>query len=394
MGAADEGGGDGLDAQRAPVRDTSALAADLEALCAVERRFAGSEAERRMLDAVRARLPAGTVARAEGFVGHTAPRLVLGFHGVAALLSALVGLYDPRLGALGSLLTAASLVGEGTGRLGLLRFWLPRVPSYNLVVPPPAGEVLGTLVLCAPLDVPRSRPWRGTWPRRPNLGVLVSAGAVTALLLLRALSEPFGTPLLTVYVGAVAVLLATAVLGLLSRRPTRAARNDAGGPAVVLEVLRRIQAAPPPGLAVWTVFTGCGRAFQDGMKTFLLLRGQRLPRPVLVLSVVEADRPTLHAVTSEGPLWPQHHRPTGPALAERLRWAGARLPEADRPEPTDARAAMILGYRALALVGGEGEPSVAGAARSADVVEAVLRWYAADLAQVAADAPGVADRLG
>ncbi len=32
MGAADEGGGDGLDAQRAPVRDTSALAADLEAL--------------------------------------------------------------------------------------------------------------------------------------------------------------------------------------------------------------------------------------------------------------------------------------------------------------------------------------------------------------------------
>ena len=43
------------------------IAADMAALSRIEQRFAGTEDERRMLDAVRARLPEGVDARVEGF---------------------------------------------------------------------------------------------------------------------------------------------------------------------------------------------------------------------------------------------------------------------------------------------------------------------------------------
>lgn len=370
------------------------LAADLEALGAIEQRFAATEAERRMLDAVRARLPAGVESRVEGFVGHPAPLFVLGVHGVFMFGGGMVGLLDPRVGALVCLLVTVSLVGEGTGRLGMLRWWLPRSPSYNLVVPPPAAvsnePVLGTLVLAAPLDVPRWRMWRPSWMTRPVLGVLVSGGVLASLLLLRALSEPLGRTLIGMYGVALGVTGVTSTFVFLSRREERHASSDASGPATLLALLRRLQADPLPGVRVWTVFTGCGHAHQDGMSAFLSLRGPRMDKPVLVVTMQDVGRAPLQAVVAEGPLWPQHHRPTGPALVERLRWAGVRIPEVDRPEPTDARAAMILGYRALGVAGGTGEPTVDGSQRSLEIIERLIRWYQEDLDRVADDRPIVA----
>ena len=157
----------------------------------------------------------------------------------------------------------------------------------------------------------------------------------------------------------------------------------------MLELLRRLEADPPDQLAVWTVFTGCGRAHQDGIRAFLSLRGHRLAKPVLVLSLNDVAHAPLQAAVTEGPLWPQHQLPTGPALVERLRWAGVRIPEVDDPEPSDARAAMILGYRALSLRGGAGEASVASARRAAQITETIIRWYAEDLARVASNRPAV-----
>jgi hypothetical protein len=119
------------------------------------------------------------------------------------------------------------------------------------------------------------------------------------------------------------------------------------------------------------------------MKTFLTLRGHRLPQPVLVVSVDEVDRAPLRAAVTEGPLLAQPQRPTGPALVERLRWAGVRIPAFDRPETSDSLVATVLGYRAMALVGGD-EPADAASVRSAaDVVETLARWYGEDLARVA-----------
>jgi hypothetical protein len=367
------------------------IAADMQALARIEQRFAGTEGERRMLDAVRSRLPEGVKSRNEGFVGRPSPLLVWGVHGVVALVGGVLGIWYPRVGAAICLLTVGSLIGEGTGRFALSSWWLGAVPSYNLVVPSTGPASLGTIVLVTPLDVPARRMWRPRWMRRPLQGVLVSSSAIAVLLVLRALAEPWGIPLLTIYSLSLLVMAATSALVLISRREPQQVSSDAGGVAVALELLRRLQEEPLPGVAVWTVFSGCGRAHQDGVESFLRLRGQRLDGPVLVLSVREAARSPLQAVVTEGPLWPQHHRPTGPALVERLRWAGVRVPEIDSPEPSDARAAMLLGYRALAFNGGQADPSAAGARRAVDIVLAVMRWYAQDLARLEHARPALQD---
>jgi hypothetical protein len=369
---------------------TDIIAADLEELGSIEQRFAGTAAERRALEAVRARLVDVAPGRVEGLVGHPMPLLVLGLHGVLLFGSGMLGMMFPKVGVLACLAVSISLIGEGTGRFGALRAWLPRVPSYNLVVPPKEeGSTLGTVILATPLDVPRWRPPRLRWPRRPLMGVLVSAGLLCALLLMLII-EPWNHVLAGLYAGALVVTAITATGVVLSRREPRRVEADASGLAVTLELVRRLRARPLPGVATWTVFTGCGRAHQDGIASFLRLRGERLRRPVLVVAVVEPGRPSLSAVLTEGPLWPQHHRPTGPALIERMRWAGVRIPEVDRTEPTDARAAMILGFRGLALAGGDGASTPESCVRAADVVETVLRWYRDDLARVEGDRVTVA----
>ena len=106
---------------------------------------------------------------------------------------------------------------------------------------------------------------------------------------------------------------------------------------------------------------------------------------MLVVAVNDPATEPLRAVTSEGPLWPQHHRPTGPAIVERLRWAGLELESTDRAEPTDARAAMLMGYRAVAFCGGGSTPSARAAEHAADVLETVVRWFGADLNRLSSD---------
>lgn len=365
------------------MREQAEIVGDLEALSAITERVAGSAGERAMIDVLRGRLPDAEAARVEGFVGHTAPWFVLAVHGVAALVSGAVGWWFPRLGAIGGLLTTASLVGEGTGRLALFRLWLPRSPSYNLVVPPRGPEApLGAVVLCAPLDVPRVRLRRRVRPKRPLLGVFASTVLLTVLLLLRALAEPWGNPLLALYAACLAVSAATALGVALALRVPARETEDGSGPATLLALHRRLRADPPPGIEVWTVFTGCGHAHQDGLRAFLRVRGARMPDPLLVVSLTDAGRPPLSAAVSEGPLFPQAHRPTGPALAERLRWAGVRIPLVDHPEATDGRAATQLGYRALSLVGGAGAADAASVGRAVDVAERLVHGFAKDVATV------------
>jgi hypothetical protein len=409
VGSQDDGaaGGAAVEGPRGEAGGAGALdqvARDLADLGAVSARWAATDGERRMLDAVRARLPEGVSARVEGFVGHPLPLLVLGLHGAFALAGGLVGLRWPLAGLVVVLGVAASLVGEGTGRLGLLRFWMPRLPSYNLVATPRAGGTvaslprgdrgapiveealssgeIGAIVLSTPLDMPRWRARRRRGLRRPLQAVAVSMASLGGLLLLRALSEPFGAALAGLYASALVVMAGTGGLFFIARRAPVGASSEASGVAVLLELVRRLRDRPLEGVQTWVVFTGCGHAHQDGMTAFLQLRGERMPRPVLVLSLDDAGRPPLSAAVTEGPLWAQVHRPTGPALVERLRWAGVRIPEVDRADPTDARAAMILGYRALALTGGSGEATPESVLRAADVIETLLRWHREDLARV------------
>ncbi|MCB9664215.1 MAG: hypothetical protein H6732_08890 [Alphaproteobacteria bacterium] len=360
------------------------IAEDMEALGALGPRFAGTDGERAALDAVTARLPQPELARVEGFAGHTLPWLVLGMHGVCAFAAGLVGLWWPLWGALGCLGTAASLAGEGTGTVGLLRLWLPRQSSYNLVVPHPRPGALGSVVVCTPLDAPRTHVRRPAWVRRPLLFVFASTVVLGVVLALRWLSEPWGTPLLSLYVLSLVVTGVASVVVIATLRKASAEPADPGGMATLLALERHWTEEPLGGLEVWTVFTGCGRAHQDGIRTFLHLRARRLPAPVLLVSLTDVGRAPLQAARTEGPLFRQHHLATGAALVERLQWAGVRIPAVDRPEASDARAAGTMGIRALSLVGGKGPPDPDAVRRAAALTDTLLRWYAEDLARVGA----------
>ncbi len=359
------------------------ISADLAALQAIEGRYAGTPGERAALDLVRARLPDSIAARIEGLVGHHLPWMELGLHGGGALAFGVLGAWYPALGAIGCALVSVSLMLEGTGRLGPLRMWLWRRASYNLVLPPAEDtSPLGTLILSTPLDAPRVHVRRPRFWRRPLRGVLGSTVTLAVLLLLRALSEEYGTPLYALYWACLGVNALTSLMVLVTMRRAEPS-SGAGGIAALMEVARRLDASPVPGLAVWTVFTGCGHAHQDGMKTFLTLRGHRLPQPVLVVSVDQVDRAPLRAAVTEGPLLQQPQRPTGPALVERLRWAGVRIPAFDRPETSDSLVATVLGYRAVALIGGDEAADATSVRSAADVIETLARWYGEDLARVA-----------
>jgi hypothetical protein len=369
------------------------ISADMVDLSQIPGRFAGSEGERAMLHAVLKRLPGGAVGRVEGFVAHVSPALVDFLHDAALLVAGLVGFWKPWLGALlGGVLTL-SLLLEGSGRMGLFRFFMPKTPSYNFVVRRKVedGPPLGTLVIATPLDAPSAQPIDLPWiaGRRPMRAVFWAALVITAMLTLRAAAEPWGPRTLQIYVVALLVLSTGLAIGLLAHHRPGVGKDDGSGAAVLLELVRRLRDRPLPGVDVWFAFTGCGRAYQGGMEAFLDLHGKTLTDPVLVVAVDDPARMPLRAVVSEGPLFPQHHRPTGPALMERLRWAGVYVPPKDYGGSTDARAALVRGYRALALKGGDGAPSAEAAARAADVLETVGRWFADDLARVATNRPAL-----
>ncbi len=360
------------------------IAADMNVLSKIPGRFAGSEGERAILHAVRERLPGGLAGRIEGFVAHVAPSLVLGLHDLCLVLAGILGFWKPHIALAFAAVTTLSLMAEGAGKTSLFRWMLPKWASYNLVVRRKAESALGTVIFAAPLDAPGWRfslPWvRGQRAMRVTFAAAIT---ITVMLLLRSLGETGGPRTREIYVVSLIILALGFGLGLLAHRRQGSGVDEASGPAALLELMRQFRDRPIPGVDLWFAFTGCGRAYQGGMEAFLQLHQKTLVDPVLVISFDDPGRPPLQAAVAEGPLFPQHHRPTGPALVERLSWAGVMISPVDRVGISDARAALNQGYRAIGLVGGEGTASPEATRRAAEVAETMARWFGDDLARVA-----------
>ncbi len=372
------------------------IAADMAALSTLSGRIAGESGERDMLTRVRDRLPPlpdGVAPRSEGFVAHTAPALSLGLHAALLLLAGVIGAFWPAPAAIVAGAVTLSYLIEGAGRVGPIRWWLPLSPSYNLVIKQPAaGRALGALVLVTPLDAARKRPLEGRWllGRRPGRLLLVAGFVVTVLLGIR-VAEPWGPRATWFYAGAMSVVAMSVALGARWWGWAGDGRDDASGPAAMMELIRKFSADPVPGIDVWYAFVANGHAYQAGTSAFLELHRNALPEPTLVVSMRAPARGQLRATQSEGTLFSQPHRATGPALLERLGWAGVSVPVVDFGGASDARAASVLGFRAVGLTGGYDAPTAEQAAHAVEVVETAARWYAADLATVAHDRPQLAE---
>ena len=123
------------------------LRSHIDVLSKIDARFAGSEGERKMLHAVQERLPDGAQAKIEGFVDHPGVAFSIGLHAALLVLAGVLGLLQPGVGAIVAGLITISLIGEGTGRFGLLRWLLSKTPSYNLVIRGKQEGALGTVVI-------------------------------------------------------------------------------------------------------------------------------------------------------------------------------------------------------------------------------------------------------
>lgn len=384
------------------------ITADMERLARIEGRIAGSDGERAMLQEVRERLPASvrrgpppepvpavalgaglpppdvTTVKIEGHVAHTKPALAIGLHAATLFVGGLLGLWRPDVGLLLCAIVTASLLAHGAGRQNLWKLLLPKEASYNLVVRaghPPGAALRGTLVLSAPLDVPRWRAPSWLRPARAARALLFAAWAVSAMLLHRWLAEPWGPVTWDVYGGLLAVFAAGVVISAVTGRPG-SGHDEAGGPAVLLEVLRRLEVSPLRDLDVWYVFTGAGRAGHAGMEAFLDLHRRSFTEPVLVVALNDPARPPLAGTVTEGAVFPLAQKPAGPALVERLGFGGLAVPIVHHVGTTDAWAALVRGIRAVGLVGGRGRPEVAQAVRAADVVERLARTWEDDLHRI------------
>jgi len=367
------------------------IAEDMAALQGIGGRFSGTEGERAALHTVRQRLhKEGWLVRVEGFVAHTGLERVALAHAGLLVVIGLLGVWFPGWCVPPAALVTASLLGEATGTFSLLRRLLIKSPSYNLVARDQRPEPSGSIVLTTNLDVPRSHR-----PRRSGLRLAErtfqlmfwASVLVTGGLFVRALGDPFGPATTEVFIGLVGLLAGTILLRIAARRPQPGGKDDGGGPAVLLELMRRISSEPVEGVETWIAFTGAGHDDGQGVRALLDLHRDSLTDPVLVVHLDGPARSPLIAVTAEGPVFAREHRATGPALVERLRWAGLELPEVRLFDATDARAVTVRGYRALALTGGDGASSPEAARNAADLVEVLVRWFAEDVVQVADDKP-------
>lgn len=366
----------------------SSLEEDLKALASEAPREAGSEGEFAMIDKLKGRMSKGEKTRIEGFVGHVSPELVVGIHASLLLLGGLLGLAQPALATAICALVTASLVADGIGHVSAIRWLVRKSPSYNLVLSRPATKPVGSVVFVASLDSRRWRvPVRGRFIKRPLKSVLAAALVVTTILALRTFAEPWGKPTVGLYVGSLGVLALTMAIGGVAHRRDYVGSGDTSDLAIMLELIRRLDITPIGSLDSWFLFAGCSRAHQDGMHAFLDRRGEHMPQPTLVIGLEETLRSPLSATISEGSLWAQHHRSTGPALIERLRWAGVDVSMLDRPGSTNSRAAMVRGYRALTICGGDGEAKPAQLESTVDVVERVARWFGQDLVRSVSNRP-------
>ena len=72
----------------------------IDALSAINGRFAGSEGERKMLRAVQDRLPEGAGAKVEGFVDHPAVAFSIALHAALLVAAGVLGLHQPGVSAM------------------------------------------------------------------------------------------------------------------------------------------------------------------------------------------------------------------------------------------------------------------------------------------------------
>jgi hypothetical protein len=259
-----------------------ALHADVAVLAAIDR-LPCSPGEREAAEWIAARLEAtGARVRIDEELIHGTyytPLGVLNAIGVAGGVAVLTG--RRRLGALAGIVGTAGLWQDLTGGARrALRPFLRRGLTTNVIAEIGAADAAHTLVVHAHHDATRTSfifdqsftrfvmdrfPWvmanRDRWP--PLMALVIGGPAAVAVGGLLGSKR-------TAFWGSAFAAGTAAVMADMVRQPVVPGANDnLSGVAVLLEVARRLQdAPPPPGVRVMLLSAGAEEANQEGMLAF------------------------------------------------------------------------------------------------------------------------------
>lgn len=277
---------------------------------------------------------------------------------VAIALYPLDGLLTRWLAAAVALLSALLLWQTIVNSENLLRRFLPKVTSNNVITRiEPQGEVGRRVVVLAHLDTNRCRM---VW----QTGAVRSLTPLTYMYLevLGFLGVLYLTGALlpgAAWVWWVSLLPAAYIIGTVvtlwrdDQTPFSPGANDnAASVAVALELARRLASRPLASTQVWLAFTGAEETDHGGLLE-LLRRHNRLMRQAAFIGLEGVGGGDLVYLTRQGLVFPYRPDPDLLASAERV---ATRHPQwAVRPAEMiiedEVRTLRYGGYRALCIAG-------------------------------------------
>jgi len=274
---------------------TSEIRARIESICGYEGRLAGTDAERRLANALAAELEAdGMNIEIEPIWVQPQWPLVHLLHCVLAIAGSIVAASDPVVGFAIVLAAAASAYLDLSGRWYLLRRLLFRRASQNVWARPPArSSDAPRVILCANLDAPRTGAAYNPLPtglldRASRRFPAISSPTRIWFWSICLLLVPIGARMAGLDAGWIGIvqlvptmilIVAGFLLGEIALSPASPGANANGsGIAAVLEALRLLRADPPAHLQVEAALCGGGETTMQGMRSFVRSRRGELDK--------------------------------------------------------------------------------------------------------------------
>ena len=267
----------------------------IEAICGHVSRLPGTDAERRLTNALAADLEAGgRRTEVEPVWVHPQWPIVHLLHCLVAIVGSVIAPSEPVVGFALVLAAATSAYLDLSARWYVLRRLLFRRASQNLIATPPAGAAgASRVILCANVDAPRTGavyvglPMRLYEAAARRLPVVSSPTRIwfwsIAILLL-----PIGARMAGLDAGwldyvqivpTLVLIVACFALGEIALSPASpGANSNASGVAAVLAAARMLDQDPPAHLRVDVVLSGGGETTMQGFRSFVRSHRKELDR--------------------------------------------------------------------------------------------------------------------
>ncbi len=340
----------------------------IEQLQLFEDRFSGGLGERSSQEALAGlyrRL--GYAVRVEGCVCHTNPGLLWLLHSVILLAGGLLGARYPVAGLVWTLLALLSVHGEVANRRRLVRWFLPKDISSNLIARRPRedGTVLPRILFVAHGDVARrglihtrlfawfTRGATGRFKAHP-FRIVLALGWFQVVVLAMRLPDTHLYLMDRLLVPSLAVFALLTLLSLDWMRPraARGANDNSSGLAVQAALAEHFAHHPLANAEACFLVTGSREAQSAGMDAFLTTFGRTLPSTdTFVVNLDDVGAGQLQFAVGERTPAPVLYQPLLPGLAA----AVARHKPFDDVGPVillgigDAGVATRHGYAAVTL---------------------------------------------